>query len=194
MSEVYSPRLRAIAGRGRARRLAAAASMASTRRRRAQLRNAGRDPILTDDRGRRRRDVDRPRSHRRATHGHGSARPVVHQQHGRRRCCRSRSITREVLETTRRRAAGHFRRCWRESLDSSDRNRLSVTVVDVADGKEAEFVALAEQFGALLVRKKYGDLRDDPRRGASAAASTRCAAGPMPPRPRPAMPIRRCRV
>ena len=41
-------------------------------------------------------------------------------------------------------------------MDSSDRNRLSVTLVDVAEGKEADFVALASQFGALLVRKKYG--------------------------------------
>ena len=41
-------------------------------------------------------------------------------------------------------------------MDTSDRNRLSVTLVDVAEGKEAEFVALASQFGALLIRKKYG--------------------------------------
>ena len=32
-------------------------------------------------------------------------------------------------------------------MDSSDRNRLSVTLVDVAEGKEADFVALAMNFG-----------------------------------------------
>ena len=41
-------------------------------------------------------------------------------------------------------------------MDTSDRNRLSVTLVDVAEGKEGEFVALAGEFGALLIRKKYG--------------------------------------
>ena len=41
-------------------------------------------------------------------------------------------------------------------MDSSDRNRLSVTLVDVAEGKEAEFVALGGELGALLIQKKYG--------------------------------------
>src|SRR6266576_272065 len=68
---------------------------------------------------------------------------------------RNRSITRKSWRPRDARG-GRFRRCWRESLDTSDRNRLSVTLVDVAEGKEAEFVALASHFGALLIRKKYG--------------------------------------
>lgn len=74
-------------------------------------------------------------------------------------------------------------------MDTSDRNRLSVTLVDVADGKEAEFVALADQFGALLVRKKYGIsemIRDEAhplrfysvRRWNDAAAAAACHADP----------------
>jgi cytidine deaminase len=41
-------------------------------------------------------------------------------------------------------------------LDSSDNNRLSVTVIDLVEGGEAEFAAIARQLAALLVRKKYG--------------------------------------
>jgi cytidine deaminase len=74
-------------------------------------------------------------------------------------------------------------------LDSSDRNRLSVTLVDVTEGKEAEFVALAGQFGALLLRKKYGIsemIRDEAhplrfysvRRWTDAAAAAACHADP----------------
>ena len=74
-------------------------------------------------------------------------------------------------------------------MDSSDRNRLSVTLVDVAEGKELEFVALAEQFGALLIRKKYGIsemIRDEAhplrfyavRRWTDAASASACHADP----------------
>ncbi len=74
-------------------------------------------------------------------------------------------------------------------MDTSDRNRLSVTLVDVAEGKEAEFVTLAGQFGALLVRKKYGVsemIRDEAhplrfysvRRWNDAAAAAACHADP----------------
>ncbi len=74
-------------------------------------------------------------------------------------------------------------------MDSSDRNRLSVTLVDVADGREPEFVALAGQLGALLVRKKYGIselIRDEARplrfysvrRWNDAAAAAACHADP----------------
>jgi cytidine deaminase len=74
-------------------------------------------------------------------------------------------------------------------LDSSERNRLSVTLVDVATGREPEFVALAEQFGALLIRKKYGIsemVRDEAhalryysvRRWNDAAAAAACHADP----------------
>jgi hypothetical protein len=72
-------------------------------------------------------------------------------------------------------------------LDSSDTNRLSVALVDVAEGKEAEFLALADQFGALLVRRKYGIsemIRDEAhplrfysvRRWHDAAAAAACHA------------------
>ena len=41
-------------------------------------------------------------------------------------------------------------------MDSSDDRRLSVSVVDVFSGQEAEFVTLATHFEALLLRKDYG--------------------------------------
>jgi cytidine deaminase len=72
-------------------------------------------------------------------------------------------------------------------LDTSDLNRLSVTLIDVSEGKEDEFVALASKFGALLVRKKYGIsemIRDEAqprryysvRRWTDAAAAAACHA------------------
>ena len=74
-------------------------------------------------------------------------------------------------------------------MDTSDENRLSVTLVDVAGGKETEFAALADQLGALLVRKKYGVsemIRDEAhplrfysvRRWTDAAAAAACHADP----------------
>ena len=41
-------------------------------------------------------------------------------------------------------------------MDSSDGRRLSVSLVDVTDGHEAEFLAIATHFEALLIRKEYG--------------------------------------
>jgi cytidine deaminase len=41
-------------------------------------------------------------------------------------------------------------------LSSSERTRLSVALVDVAPGHEADFKALAAEFEALLGRKQYG--------------------------------------
>jgi cytidine deaminase len=41
-------------------------------------------------------------------------------------------------------------------LDSSDGRRLSVSLVDVTDGHDAEFQALATHFEAILIRKEYG--------------------------------------
>src|SRR3954470_18312012 len=102
--------------------------------------------------------------------------------------CPGCSIT--PRSSTRRAArAGRFPRCWRESLDSSDQNRLSVTLVDVAPGRDAEFAALAEQLRALLVRKRYGIselVRDEAhplryysvRRWTDAAAAAACHADP----------------
>jgi cytidine deaminase len=41
-------------------------------------------------------------------------------------------------------------------LESSDGRRLSVSVVDVLDGRVAEFMVIATHFEALLIRKEYG--------------------------------------
>ena len=41
-------------------------------------------------------------------------------------------------------------------MDSSDGRRLSVSLVDVTDGNEPEFTALATHFEAILLRKEYG--------------------------------------
>jgi len=73
-------------------------------------------------------------------------------------------------------------------LASSDA-RLSVALVDVADGHEREFLTLATRFEALLLRKDYGRsemIRDEAvplrfyavRRWADAAAAERCHADP----------------
>jgi len=54
-------------------------------------------------------------------------------------------------------------------LSSSDGRRLSVSLVDVAEGHEAEFQTLSTHFEALVIRKEYGraeTIRDEasPRR------------------------------
>jgi cytidine deaminase len=54
-------------------------------------------------------------------------------------------------------------------LDNSDGRRLSVSLVDVADGHDAELQAIAISFDALFIRKEYGRaemIRDEahPRR------------------------------
>ena len=41
-------------------------------------------------------------------------------------------------------------------MDNSDGRRLSVSLVDVADGHEAELQAIATSFDALFIRKEYG--------------------------------------
>ncbi len=41
-------------------------------------------------------------------------------------------------------------------MDSSDGRRLSVSLVDVGDGHEAEFVKLSTHLEAILIRKEYG--------------------------------------
>ena len=41
-------------------------------------------------------------------------------------------------------------------MDSSDGRRLSVSLVDVMTGHDAEFLAIATHFEALLIRKEYG--------------------------------------
>jgi cytidine deaminase len=74
-------------------------------------------------------------------------------------------------------------------LDSSDDRRLSVSVVDVFSGQEAEFVTLATHFEALLLRKDYGRaemIRDEAhplrfysvRYWTDAAAAERCHRDP----------------
>jgi cytidine deaminase len=74
-------------------------------------------------------------------------------------------------------------------LDSSDQYRLSVTLVDVTAGREADFLTLAEDIRALLLRKRYGVaevVRDEGhplrfysvRRWSDAAAAAACHADP----------------
>ena len=41
-------------------------------------------------------------------------------------------------------------------MDSSDARRLSVSLVDVTKGHDAEFTAISTHFEALLIRKEYG--------------------------------------
>jgi cytidine deaminase len=41
-------------------------------------------------------------------------------------------------------------------LDNSDGRRLSVSLVDVISGREAEFLTISTHFEALLIRKEYG--------------------------------------
>jgi cytidine deaminase len=75
-------------------------------------------------------------------------------------------------------------------LASSNRGgRLSVALVDVRDGREADFLALAAEFETLLVRKQYGraeTIRDEAvplrfytvRHWADMAAAETCHADP----------------
>ena len=41
-------------------------------------------------------------------------------------------------------------------MDTSDGRRLSVSLVDVTPGREAEFLTISTHFEALLIRKEYG--------------------------------------
>jgi cytidine deaminase len=43
-------------------------------------------------------------------------------------------------------------------LDSSDPRRLSVSLIDVAEGREPEFLAWSTSFEAILIRKEYGQM------------------------------------
>src|SRR5205809_109352 len=63
------------------------------------------------------------------------------------------------MPTSWRRRAGSAAsssRCWKGLWDSSDKRRLSVSLIDVADGHEAEFLTLATHIAAALIRKDYG--------------------------------------
>lgn len=84
MTAVYSRRLRDVA---ESAAVAAGVGLSHGVRgaARPELRNAGRDPVPADDRRRRRRHVDRARSDCRASHGDGSARHLLHHEHGSRR-------------------------------------------------------------------------------------------------------------
>src|SRR5439155_482466 len=99
-------------------------------------------------------------------------------------CCRSRSIT---LKSWRRRggSVGNSSRCWRASLVDSDQERLSVALVDVNEGCEAEFMTLARTLASLILRKGYGravTVRDEAmpsrfytvRHWSTAAAAEQC--------------------
>ncbi len=72
-------------------------------------------------------------------------------------------------------------------MGASERERLSVSLVDVAEGKEASFLELAEEFEALITLKGYGRaevVRDESvprryyavRRWADLASAERCHA------------------
>ena len=74
-------------------------------------------------------------------------------------------------------------------MAASDESRLSVSLVDVAEGHESDFLALARQFAAVVLRKGYGRaevIRDEavPRRfyavrhWTSAGAAEQCHADP----------------
>jgi len=74
-------------------------------------------------------------------------------------------------------------------LSSSDRSRLSVALVDVSPGHEADFKAIAAEFESVLARKHYGrvDMIQDEtlslrfyavRHWADADAAERCHADP----------------
>jgi len=74
-------------------------------------------------------------------------------------------------------------------LNSSDGRRLSVSLLDVAEGREADFLTLATHFEAILIRKEYGraeTIRDEagPRRyyavryWTDATAAERCHRDP----------------
>ena len=120
MTEVYSQAPARARRRGGAARAASAlAHGVYVGAARAELRDAGRDPLPADDRRRRRRHVDRARSDRRAPHGHGGARHLVHHQHGRRRAAAAARARRgDGGGAARPRASSP--RCWRASLSDSD--------------------------------------------------------------------------
>jgi cytidine deaminase len=74
-------------------------------------------------------------------------------------------------------------------LDSSDGRRLSVSLLDVAEGREEDFLTLATHFESILIRKEYGraeTIRDEavPRRyyavryWTDATAAERCHRDP----------------
>lgn len=74
-------------------------------------------------------------------------------------------------------------------MASSEDRRLSVALVDVAAGREAEFAALSTHFAAILIRKEYGHVemvRDEAiplrfyavRFWTDASAAERCHADP----------------
>jgi cytidine deaminase len=74
-------------------------------------------------------------------------------------------------------------------LDNSDSRRLSVSLVDVTSGHDAEFLSIATHFEAMLIRKDYGRaemIRDEAhplrfyavRYWTDATAAERCHADP----------------
>ncbi len=74
-------------------------------------------------------------------------------------------------------------------MSNSNGRRLSVALVDIATGRETEFLALSGRFEALLIQKNYGTIevvRDEahPRRfyavrhWTDASSAERCHADP----------------
>ena len=119
MTEVYSPRLRAIADDAAREHRAADRARRLHRRARSELRDAGGDSRVPHARRRRGRHVHGARSDRRAAHGHRGARHLVHHQHGGRRAAGAAASRRSDGDGAAG-AAGSSSRCWRASLAGSD--------------------------------------------------------------------------
>ena len=74
-------------------------------------------------------------------------------------------------------------------MSNSNGRRLSVALVDIATGRETEFLALSARFEALIIQKNYGSvdvIRDEARphrfyavrHWTDASAAERCHADP----------------
>src|SRR5713101_2787322 len=70
-------------------------------------------------------------------------------------CSRSRSITPRSWRPLGG-SAKNSSVYWRQSLLDSDQARLSVSLVDVKEGRNAEFLSLARSLASLILRKGYG--------------------------------------
>src|SRR5262249_4929226 len=72
-----------------------------------------------------------------------------------RACSRRRSITRRSWKQPSA-CGGSSSRFWRGSLAASDEGRLSVAMVEVDEGREDDFVAIAREFSTIIATKGYG--------------------------------------
>ena len=105
-----------LAARGAAASAGIALAARRLRRRdRAELRDAGRDPLAAHDRRRRGRHVDGARGDRRAAHGHRGARHLLHHQHGGGRAAGAARARGSDGDGARACAASSSR-CWRRII------------------------------------------------------------------------------